>query len=340
MVAKPFHDREVPRVHVNRGLLGWGVFFIVAGSIPVLVQAGVLDPEVVRRVWQLWPLILIGIGLGLILQRTRAGIIGGLIVAATFGILVGGWFAVGFSPGAGLAACGVGGGDDRTAFPTASGTLSPVSNVELDISCGDATITSAPGTAWTVAGTSADGAPPAITASGDLRVESPNGSGISFGQSATWQVTLPSDPSVHLDLSANAGSLEADLGPMHVPNLSASVNAGSATIDMAEVSDLATLDISANAGSLSLTLPAPDGTINGSISANAGSIALCVPAGVGLRITSSTSLGSTNFDDRGLTKAGDDTWVRSDLVASSQQISLNVSANLGSVTLDPEDGCE
>ena len=116
MVAKPFHDREVPRVHVNRGLLGWGVFFIVAGSIPVLVQAGVLDPQVVRRVWQLWPLILIGIGLGLILQRTRAGIIGGLIVAATFGILVGGWFAVGFAPGAGLGACGVGGSDPGTPF--------------------------------------------------------------------------------------------------------------------------------------------------------------------------------------------------------------------------------
>ena len=115
---------------------------------------------------------------------------------------------------------------------------------------------------------------------------------------------------------------------MHVPNLSASVNAGSATIDMGDVTDLETLDISANAGSLSLTLPAPEATINGSVSANAGSIALCVPDDVGLRITSSTSLGSNNFGDRGLTKVGD-TWVRPGLVASAQQISLSVSANLG-----------
>ena len=99
-------------MRVNRGLLGWGVFFIVAGSIPLLVQAGVLDPARVRQVWQLWPLVLIGIGLGLILQRTRAAMVGGLVVAATFGILVGGWFAVGFVPGSGFGACGIGGTND------------------------------------------------------------------------------------------------------------------------------------------------------------------------------------------------------------------------------------
>ncbi|HEY6571184.1 MAG TPA: DUF5668 domain-containing protein, partial [Candidatus Limnocylindrales bacterium] len=72
-------------MHINRGMLGWGVFLIVAGSVPLLVQAGAVDPEVIRRVWQLWPLILIGIGLGLILQRTRAAVVGGLIVAVTCG---------------------------------------------------------------------------------------------------------------------------------------------------------------------------------------------------------------------------------------------------------------
>lgn len=327
-------------MRVNRGLLGWGVFFIVAGSIPLLVQAGVLDPARVRQVWQLWPLILIGIGLGLILQRTRAAMVGGLVVAATFGILVGGWFAVGFVPGSGFGACGIGGTNDPgQAFPTQTGALQPSATVTLDLSCGDAEITSASGTAWTVSGTSDDGTPPTITSNGDLRVQSPHHSGIDFGHTSRWQVTLPTDRSVQLDVSANAGSVDAALGTMHVPNLSASVNAGSATIDMAEVTGLETLDISANAGSLSLTLPIPTTPVNGSISANAGSIEVCVPDAVGLRITSSTSLGSNNFADRGLTKVGD-TWVRTDLVASAPQISLNVSANLGSVSLNPEDGCD
>ena len=327
-------------MHVNRGLLGWGVFFIVAGSIPLLVQAGVLDPARVQQVWQLWPLILIGIGLGLILQRTRAAVVGGLVVAATFGILVGGWFAVGFVPGSGFGACGIGGGNGGgQSFPTQTGSLQPSATVTLDLSCGDADISAVPGTTWTVAGTSDDGRPPTITSDGDLRVQSPHHSGLDFGHSARWQVTLPTSGPVQLDLSANASSIDAALGTMQVPNLSASVNAGSATIDMAGVTGLETLDISANAGSLSLTLPTPTTPVNGSISANAGSIEVCVPDNVGLRITSSTSLGSNNFADSGLTKVGD-TWVRQDAITNSQQISLNVSANLGSVTLNPEGGCD
>ena len=118
------------------------------------------------------------------------------------------------------------------------------------------------------------------------------------------------------------------------------MNAGSATIDMGEVTGLESIDISANAGSVSLTLPAPAATLNGSISANAGSVELCVPDGVGLRIHSSSSpLGSNNFGDRGLANDSG-TWTRSGFDASTQRIDLQVSANLGSVSLNPEGGCE
>ncbi len=111
-------------MHVNRGLLGWGVFFVVAGAVPLLVQSGAIDPAVVRNVWQLWPLILIGIGLGLILQRTRAAIVGGLVVSVTFGLLVGGWFAVGWSGIGGFGACGINGsGSGGDPFPTQSGAF-------------------------------------------------------------------------------------------------------------------------------------------------------------------------------------------------------------------------
>jgi hypothetical protein len=125
-----------------------------------------------------------------------------------------------------------------------------------------------------------------------------------------------------------------------VPDLHASVNAGSATIDMAEVTALTSIDISANAGSLSLTLPAPAGTLTGSISANAGSVELCVPDGVGLRIHSSSSpLGSNNFGDRSMTNDGG-TWTRAGYETSTQRIDLQVSANLGSVSLNPDGGCD
>ena len=326
-------------MHVNRGLLGWGVFFVVAGAVPLAIQSGLVNADVVRNFWELWPLVLIGIGLGLILQRTKAAFVGGLVIAITFGLLVGGWFAVGFSPGFGT--CGVGsGGTHGDPFPTQSGSFAAPASVSLDLSCGAMVVTSAGGNAWTVAGSSEGAVPPTVTAGRDLKVESPHQSGLDFGHAADWQVSLPTGVPVSLGLEGNAGSIEATLGAMQVPDLHASVNAGSATIDMAEVTGLESIDISANAGSLSLTLPSPAGTMTGSISANAGSVELCVPDGVGLRIHSSSSpLASNNFGDRGMANDGG-TWTRAGYEASAQRIDLQVSANLGSVSLNPDGGCD
>ena len=56
-----------------------------------------------------------------------------------------------------------------------------------------------------------------------------------------------------------------------------------------------------------------------------------------MRITASTSLGSSSLSDAGMTKDGEDTWTRPG--RSDGSIDLDVSANLGSVNLNPEDGC-
>jgi hypothetical protein len=142
---------------------------------------------------------------------------------------------------------------------------------------------------------------------------------------------------VDLDLSANAGSLRAVLAPMQVTSLSASVNAGSSVLDLKDTRGLTRIDVSANAGSLGLTLPFPSGPMTGSISANAGTISLCVPTEVPMRITASSALGSNNFSDAGMTKDGD-TWTRPG--RSDGSIDLDVSANLGTVNLNPDDGCD
>ena len=76
-------------MHIRRGFLGWGVFLILAGAVPLAVRSGYLSEDQVGRLWTLWPLILVGIGVGLILSRTRFDFLGGIIVAATFGLMVG-----------------------------------------------------------------------------------------------------------------------------------------------------------------------------------------------------------------------------------------------------------
>src|SRR4051794_28247992 len=62
-------------MRVNRGLLGWGVFFLVLGAVPLVVAYGGVAASTFDRAWQLWPLLLIGAGLGLVFARTRAAVV-------------------------------------------------------------------------------------------------------------------------------------------------------------------------------------------------------------------------------------------------------------------------
>jgi hypothetical protein len=329
-------------MRVNRGLLGWGVFFIALGAVPLAVQAGTLDPEVVRRAWELWPLILIGIGLGLVLARTRLAVLGTLVVATTFGLMGGALIATGIGSVGGFTSCGFGAGQGGEAFPTQTGDFGGEASVRLELNCGEVDAVGADVPGWIVAGTSDGGVAPDVTGRGnELFVRAPGRSGVDLSADPwRWQVTLPRAVPVAMDLSVNAGSGSLDLAGMTVPSLDVSVNAGDARTDLSKAGGTQTFDASVNAGSLTALLPAPEGTLRGSVSVNAGSADLCVPDGVALRFQSGDQpLGSTNFEDRGLRRSGD-TWSSPGYDAATSRIELDVSVNLGSITLDPEDGCD
>jgi hypothetical protein len=326
-------------VHVNRGLLGWGLFLVTLGTVPLAVRAGYVSAATVGRAWELWPLVLIGIGLGLVLQRTQAALVGGLVVALTFGLMGGSLLAVGWNGG--FAGCRVGvGNGDGTAFATRSGTLGGTASVDLALSCGELTVAPGPGNAWTVAGRDDRGEGPQVQGATDrLRVESRQRTGVGFGTAGDrWQVTLPMDPRLNLAVSLNAGSARLDLTGMHVPEANVSVNAGDLHLDLGHAAEVGSLEASANLGSLKVSLPAA--SMTGSVSANLGSVEVCVPAGVGLRFTGSDEpLGSNNFGSRGLVREGA-TWTTPGFDTASVRIQLAASVNLGSINLNPENGCD
>src|SRR5207342_2914460 len=124
-------------MRIRRGFLGWGVFLILAGAVPLAVRSGYLSEDQVGRLWTLWPLILIGIGVGLVLSRTRFDFLGGLIVAATFGLMVGGFLSAGVS---GLSGASCGSGGSSPAFPARDGAFAATGDVELQLSCGELTV--------------------------------------------------------------------------------------------------------------------------------------------------------------------------------------------------------
>jgi hypothetical protein len=333
-------------MRVNRGLLGWGVFFIVLGAVPIAVRSGAIPAELVRRAWDLWPLVLIGIGLGLVLERTRLAIVGGLVVALTFGLMGGALIATGtgWANGGAITTCGIGGGaDSGQPFETRSGTFDGSARVTLSMNCGDARVSAADGPGWSVAGSSDKGRSPNVTASGSqLTVRTPEGGVTPFVDAAwRWDVVLPRAGETDLDLSLNAGSARADLAGMTLGSVSADVNAGDAKVNLGSALRVAHIQASVNAGSLSITLPSPATNLTGDVSVNVGSIEVCVAPGTPLRIRMGDDpLAGNNFDRRGLVRDGN-TWTSTTWSGSaSGSVELNVDANLGSITLDPENGCD
>ena len=327
-------------MRINRGFLGWGVFLLIVGAIPLAVRAGYLTEDQIRNVGSLWPLILIGIGVGILLARTRYAFLGGILVAATFGVIVGGVLAGGVE-GMGVGACGPGGGN-LTAFETREGALTDsVGSIDLDMNCGDVTLAVAPGDTWRIEGEGRDGTGPNVNADNDsLRISSHDGGRGWFdglNDRETWRVTLPDAIRLDFSMDLNAGSSDLDLGSASIEAFDLTLNAGSVTLDMGSVVEMADLDINLNAGSLELTVP--NQSFEGSIEVNAGSVSLCVPPGAAVRLNTSESIvASYDYEGQGLVKTGS-TWETPGYDDAAVRIDLDTRANAGSFSLNPEDGC-
>lgn len=325
-------------MRIHRGFLGWGVFLILAGSIPLAVRAGYLSADQLRDVGRLWPLILVGVGVGLLLSRTRYGFLGGFIVAATFGVIVGGALA-GSVGGIDL---GCGSINGATAFEPRQGPLTGTrASVEIDLSCGDLTVAVAPGDTWQLEGQDRDGKGPNVEADNDsLRLstrDADQGLFGALGEREHWQVTLPDGPQLDTQLTLNAGASTVNLAGANLGRFETTLNAGSTTIDLGDVRQIGGLDVQVNAGSIGLSLP--NLSMHGSIQVNAGSVKLCTPPGAGLRITTRESIVSSyDFAGAGLTRNGS-TWETPGFDGATVKIDLDAQANAGSVSLNEAGGC-
>ena len=315
-------------MHVDRRLLGWGLFFILLGGIPLAVKAGLLDEQLVGQWPLLWPLLLIGWGLGLLLRNTSLAVVGGAVSAITFGIMAGGALATGF--GGIPIASGCTSSSPTTAFASQSGQLGATGRAEIDFSCGRLSVSTAEGSAWGVAGTDRDGNGPVIDTAGSgvsLRSAATRNP---FGSSghAVWNVTLPKSPAISLDVTLNAGDGTVNMAGATIASASITLNAGSLTVDLGAAASAGDVSATVNAGSGALTLPAGGRSVN--LSLNAGSLEVCLPVGAPVRVEWSGALGSNNFDGAGLVKVDNNTWTSAGYNPLMPAADLHVSANAGS----------
>ena len=320
-------------MHLNRGLLFWGLALITAGATALAVQQGIVDRDVVADAWRLWPVILIAIGLSIVLARTPFSVLGTVLAALILGVAGGALVTLG--PGV---ACT---GNVPTDLATQSGDFSGGSAaVDLEFNCGELNVALADGSGWTT-GTASTGDREVIVEAGgeSLDVSATNEEGFNWdGGKQRWDIGLGSEVSYDLRVSANAADADLDLAGGTFDRLEIDPNAAALFIDLSGAT-AGDFDMSMNAGSAEIQTDA-ETALAGRFTMNAGSFELCVPDEAALRITVSDGnfTFSHNLDDSGLTRSGD-TWTSDGFEGADTFIDLRLEANAASFTLNPDGGC-
>lgn len=322
-------------MQVDRRLISFGIFFLTFGGVLLGARQGWIPATVVDNLWQLWPVLLIAIGLGILLSRGPWAWIGGAFAAAVLGVLAAAVVQTGVVPFVGCS----GSGEAGTPFEGQSGQLASSTSFDVSFSCGDLTLTSASGAGWSVEGSSQDGRAPRVTTSDQgVTIEPRDRSVIGFGGAReSWRVAVPRDPTIDLGVTLNAGSGRLVLEGVHLRGVDVTVNAGSLSTDLRGAAAVDNIDGTINAGSSVTWLP--NLPLQGSISVNAGSLVICAPEGLGLRLnTGDNPISSNDFDRAGLVKTSDG-WETPGYATAAIRTELDVSANAGSLSLNPSQPC-
>lgn len=316
---------------VHRRFLYGGIFLIAAGGVLLVVNGASVDRDDVAAALRLWPVAVIALGVGLLLRRTRFDVAGGMLAAAMPGLLLGGVVAAAPAPPHGC-------GDVRpVALRTETGAFTGAAVVDLRIACGDLSVTTAPGSGWQVDVGSGSGGAPVVSASpGRLAVASATWHGPFdwAGGGDVWRVALPTAGRLDLATEIDVGRGTLDLGGAELGDVRVVVNAGKVTLDL-EGASLGHLSLRANGASAAVSLPAT-GDFGADLAVNAGSIRICAPADLGLRIRQEGSLASHRY--AGLVRSGD-AWVSPNDATAVHHADVTVTANVGSVDVNPEGGC-
>ena len=319
-------------MNINRRFLYWGIFLLAAGGALLVGQGHALDGDGLGQALRFWPVVPIALGVALLVRRTRFGLAGGMVAAAMPGLLLGGLVVA--APRA-IPTCGT---SDSSTVVTRQGTFDGAASVDFTLACGELFVTTAPGNGWQLQAGDASLAAATIDASpGRLAVAS-RGTARPFSfdnPGETWRLALPTSNTLDLNAEIDAGRGRFDLAGARLGNVQIAVNAADAHVDLSGAT-VGHLLLRVNAAAAGLLLPTTQ-DISADIDVSAGGVKLCAASDVGLRIRSTTVLSSANYT--GLVRDGE-LWESPGYAMANHHADVTITANVGSVDVNPQGGCQ
>jgi hypothetical protein len=247
----------------------WPALLILAGIVALLVNTGRISADRLAELWNLWPVILILIGLELIIRRSVHGRSGEIAAALIALLAIGGavaYIAVAPNPG-------------TNHVLDAADTVGGIDHAAVEIDVGAATITMAAGDSLNGdlyrAHIEYSGSKPGITldrSKGNLRIEQSSG-GVDFFQSRHFVLTLELNPSIPWTVTSNTGAVSETLklSGVHIASISINTGASKEDITLGEPSGI--VPITVNGGALTVHLHRPSGTA-ASVAVSGGAVSL------------------------------------------------------------------
>ena len=123
----------------------------------------------------------------------------------------------------------------RRAATERQGAFGDAASVDLSLACGELVVTTGPGNAWQFAGSDGHGAGAVVTDSADrlsIRSVDRQRSLAALARGDTWRLRLPTGTALDLAAAISAGKATLDLAGARLGALRLDVNAGDASLDL------------------------------------------------------------------------------------------------------------
>ena len=247
----------------------WPALLILAGIVALLVNVGQIPVERVFQAVNLWPLILVVIGLELIIRRLLHGVTGDVAAAVVVLLAIVGaatYVAVAPNPAA-----------NQTL--DASGQLGDVQSASLEINAGAATVKVSSdaeiGANLYQANIAYSGTKPDVTfdASSRKLTISQRGNNFLIFQSRRFELDLQINPKVTWAVEMNTGATTSTLDFSQVQLKSLSLNSGAAKDEITLGVAKAIVPVEIDGGALTVRIHRPQGT-EASVDVSGGAVSL------------------------------------------------------------------